>query len=330
MPYISHPEEALEPEELDTDPEHFMPVHLVALVNDAPDCTNQEDPDTEPLFFDPVDPDGEEQEPAAIFIGPSCPEMDEGRHGRQDLEKSKDPKNPKVSGAPDDSSSEEEESDGLSPAWLNEFDWVQIMEPHASYSHFWAMWNASKFKKGQYVRGDDLRDVFTVRLKPGYRTHTEPTYTERRADLYAIPVYDWQSLATLSVEDRDLAAVIFLCGQVRLGSEQCERCKREQFPLETEDGTFLVGPIFPFCVTAGPYEHGICASCFALGGDYSDMLERCSVSKEAVGDEYERLGDDEHPVPIGGSLFIGNSDQEHFAVKLLFKLGEGDSSADPR
>lgn len=80
-------------------------------------------------------------------------------------------------------------------------------------------------------------------------------------------------------EDVLTAVLIYLCGQVRLGSKQCTCCQKRRI------GTRIPGDPVPLCVTATPYFHGICANCFAKGGALQERLNRCSVSEVLSTDE---------------------------------------------
>ncbi|KAK4232315.1 hypothetical protein QBC38DRAFT_463761 [Podospora fimiseda] len=76
------------------------------------------------------------------------------------------------------------------------------------------------------------------------------------------------------------ASLIYVVGQIRLGEDRCDRCKRHTI---TREGflhplmTHIDNPI-PFCTTAAPYFLGICGPCFVKGGTEEDMLRRCSLA----------------------------------------------------
>ena len=118
-------------------------------------------------------------------------------------------------------------------------------------------------------------------------------------------------------EDTRTAALIYLCGQVRLGNKQCQRCQRRRVTTATP------GEAIPVCVSAGRYFHGICANCFAAGGTLPERISRCSTSSVSSYDEYDRLTRCSGPPGMAGqSPFVGESISDRgFAESLLWKKG---------
>lgn len=124
-----------------------------------------------------------------------------------------------------------------------------------------------------------------------------------------------QDQLRLHYRNASLATMVYLCGQVRLGDKQCQRCQQRRIT------TNMPGEAIPVCATAGRYFHGVCANCLAKGGTLSEMLERCSVSSGLSFQDYDQLsrgrGD---PGWVGRSPFIGdNATDLAFARNLLWR-----------
>ncbi|KAK3295686.1 uncharacterized protein B0H64DRAFT_474602 [Chaetomium fimeti] len=240
---------------------------------------------------------------------------------------------------------------GESRAWIlsvegsygSDFRWCR-MQPPSQESHCQAMCHSSPFKKGIFY------DPAGPPLRPTYLGHT-PTSTvvvSGNPEWFALPFFHRHGRSFFHLiephcpfDPRGLvsnhhhhhrevrntpqhhsdtlnalvAAMIYLCGQVRLGDRQCVRCRRRRIT------TTIPGEAIPVCATAGRYFHGVCANCLAAGGTLAEMLDRCSVSGRLSPEEYRRLSRGlGEPGWVGRSPFIGDDAGDlAFARNLLWR-----------
>ncbi|KAH6849977.1 hypothetical protein B0I37DRAFT_427831 [Chaetomium sp. MPI-CAGE-AT-0009] len=221
----------------------------------------------------------------------------------------------------------------------SDFRWCRVRPPPQE-SHCQAMFASSPFKKGIFY------DPASPPLRPTYLAHRpNPTViVPRNPEWFILPFFcirgrsffdlieshgpfDPRGLLTdprevhnlpqheLATRSALVAAMVYLCGQVRLGDRQCQRCRRRRIT------TTIPGDSIPVCATAGRYFHGVCTNCLAMGGTLTEMLERCSVSGRLSYEEYERLGRGVgDPGWEGRSPFIGDNARDlAFARNLLWR-----------
>lgn len=177
----------------------------------------------------------------------------------------------------------------------------------------------SPFKKGKF-RDPGTGNWRHVNIAPA--TIFDPHVTD-----FALAFYDpngdfYARLRSGSDDDfsAHTAALIYLAGQIRLGSAQCACCRQRQFTQMTSLGPVRYTSPIPFCISAGQYFHGICANCFAMGGSLPERLDRCSVSKALTFEEYTDIS--ERPVIeiFGTSLFLGADEEEAMRRLAIFLL----------
>ncbi|SPQ22899.1 5f640332-88a0-4c33-a554-8416ebaa991f [Thermothielavioides terrestris] len=159
--------------------------------------------------------------------------------------------------------------------------WLAPLSP--PFAHHRAMMNWSPYRKGIYL------DETTRQWRPCRLDRNQllrPVIVPNSARAFALPFYDpyLSFAARLSRhspldEDAHTAVLIYLCGRVRLGEDQCHCCIKRRI------GTSMPGDPVPVCVSAAPYFHGICANCFLKGGSLPERLNRCSVSEVLTIDE---------------------------------------------
>lgn len=199
------------------------------------------------------------------------------------------------------------------------------------------MFAASAFKKGLFL------DKTTGQLRPTYLSRSLPSPVTVPVDplYFVLPFslngrqsfeqYEQQGLFDASTyfkfrgrmppspfnEAIRTAALIYLCGQVRLGKMQCRRCQRRRVTTATP------GEAIPVCASAGSYFHGVCANCFAAGATLHEMLNRCSVSRMSNYDEYDQLTRAAGtPGMTGRSPFVGDDIHDRgFVESILWKKG---------
>ncbi|KAK4239631.1 hypothetical protein C8A03DRAFT_14012, partial [Achaetomium macrosporum] len=192
------------------------------------------------------------------------------------------------------------------------------------YAHHEALFDSSPFKKGMYL------NRATGQWRPARLDRSLlpscPVVVPKDAYHFVLPFYDPSSGFATRLAQRDInlidedahtAALIYLCGRVRLGNRQCLCCQKRRI------GTTTPGDPIPVCVSAAPYFHGICANCFAKGGTMLERLQRCSVSKAVDKKDWVKLNRLEAPGLIGGpSPLVGGSIEEvAFAENLFWKKG---------
>jgi hypothetical protein len=192
--------------------------------------------------------------------------------------------------------------------------------PHSQHT---ALFDASPFKKGMHLH-DATSQWRPARLDRSLLPSC-PVVVPKDADHFVLPFYDPFSAFATRLAPRNLnskpiidgeahtAALIYLCGRVRLGDKQCQRCQKRRI------GTATPGDPIPVCVSAAPYFHGICANCFAKGGTLKEKFNRCSLAKQVEKAEQARLSRLEGPGMIGGPLPIvgGSIEEVAFAENLL-------------
>ncbi|KAK3302374.1 uncharacterized protein B0T15DRAFT_542768 [Chaetomium strumarium] len=192
------------------------------------------------------------------------------------------------------------------------------------HPHHEALFDASPFKKGMYLH-DATGQWRPARLDRSL-VPSCPVVVPKSACRFVLPFYDPCSTFATRLAQRDLnptlvidedahaAALIYLCGVVRLGDKQCQRCQKRRI------GTTTPRDPIPVCVSAAPYFHGICANCFAKGGTLQERLNRCSLSKKVEKTEQAKLNRLEGPGMLGGSsppIVGGTIEEVAFAENLL-------------
>ncbi|KAK4163227.1 hypothetical protein QBC43DRAFT_355250 [Cladorrhinum sp. PSN259] len=140
------------------------------------------------------------------------------------------------------------------------------------------------------------------------------------------------------------AIAIYLAGSFRLGKDRCKRCEEIQVPIRgvTSSAAAKAGKddwrratvndsSIPFCVSAFPFCHGVCASCELEGRTLQERLKRCSLSKELTAEGYDslsktagqaKIGDTKSKLDstVGVPLFVGTDNNQRALIKKLLEI----------